>query len=202
MWRVDRGFSLLEILTVMAVVGILIVTALPVWKRSQVQSAVAQSRADLLEIQSAIDAFFLDYQFYPEDHDNVPAPGMSGLFRLTTPIPYLNPDLPLIDPFSLASPNGPFNYEGGGGCPGNQPARPIPDYRLVTCVPAYLMVALGPDRSDSTFLNDDFPFGTRIASYSPTNGIESFGDLYRITGSYAQGDFLLDGVQIGGGNKR
>ncbi|MBW7939779.1 MAG: hypothetical protein H3C63_13525, partial [Candidatus Omnitrophica bacterium] len=44
--------------------------------------------------------------------------------------------------------------------------------------------------------NDEFPYGTTLWIYSPTNGTRSFGDIYKTVGEFKRGNVFRD---LGGG---
>jgi prepilin-type N-terminal cleavage/methylation domain-containing protein len=190
-----QGFTLLELAIVLTVCLILLTVALPKTRDAGAIAGVAQTQSDLKILQTAIMDYYADQHLYPPDHDpdKILAP---GLFALTTPFPYLT-TLPL-DPFKMAegSPFFTYDYEGNSGCASFLPITLDP----AECVRAYLAFGIGPDLRDSTALNDEFPFGTQMTSYSPTNGSESNGDIYALIGDYERGRFTLNGRLVGTGD--
>lgn len=64
------------------------------------------------------------------------------------------------------------------------------------CIHAYLVLCIGPDANDGTSGNDEFPYGTTLWIYSPTNGTRSFGDIYKTVGEFKRGNVFRD---LGGG---
>jgi len=61
----DRGFTLLEIMIVMAIMGILITIAQPNLKQSIVRAREAVLREDLYQIRDALDQYYADNGKYP-----------------------------------------------------------------------------------------------------------------------------------------
>lgn len=94
------AFSLIELLVVVAILGILTVIAVPNYLNSMVKAKFAKAEGDLYSIAHAIESFHMDHNKYPEwtypdgQHKN---PVNLRLTPLTTPVSYL-PTIP-VDPF-------------------------------------------------------------------------------------------------------
>lgn len=215
-----KAFTLVELLIVLSIVAILAMVGEPRMIESKLLSKLTQISYDQRLIQVALDAYFLDYGGYPRDQDSAwphPIAGeQDGFVQLTTPIRYLSKVME--DAFGYAA--GSFSvtkYEGGSGSDelgdfaglphgacGNASSKKQlyrnPAARLwgsSSCLHAYLIISMGPDHEDTTVGNDNFPYGiTQLHSYSPTNGSESKGDIYRLTGQYRRGNVTLDGIPI------
>jgi prepilin-type N-terminal cleavage/methylation domain-containing protein len=196
--RRRNGFTLVELLIVLSIVLVLVAIAVPEYLESKVVSDVARTHSDLRKIQTALDSYFVDFCVYPPSHDPDSYP--RGLTWLTSPFPYLRsiPHDPFASPLFGEGPE----YEGGStgvGTFGNIHDSASHSVRIH----AYLVMGVGPDQRDSVLGNDWFP-GRKpggeviITSYAPTNGLESSGDIIRMTGSYKEGRVILDGVTLGG----
>jgi len=61
----DRGFTLLELMIVMAIMGILITIAQPSLKQSITRAKEAVLREDLFQIRDALDQYYADNGKYP-----------------------------------------------------------------------------------------------------------------------------------------
>jgi general secretion pathway protein G len=61
----ERGFTLLELMIVMAIMGILITIAQPNLKQSIVRAREAVLREDLYQIRDALDQYYADNGKYP-----------------------------------------------------------------------------------------------------------------------------------------
>lgn len=61
----DKGFTLLELMIVMAIMGILITIAQPSLKQSVVRAREAVLREDLYQIRDALDQYYADNGKYP-----------------------------------------------------------------------------------------------------------------------------------------
>jgi prepilin-type N-terminal cleavage/methylation domain-containing protein len=204
------AFTLVELLIVLSIVAILAMVAAPKMLESKLLSTLTQVSQDQRLIQSALDAYFQDWGGYPRDHDSrwpLPNAGeQDGFTQLTSPIRYLT--FQPQDPFGTTDVFKGLSYEGGSG------SDQIPEcgrasfvrllYRDISarkwgsssCIHAYLIISLGPDKTDNTNGNDGFPYSTVLKSYSPTNGTKSYGDIYHMTGQYRRGNVTLDGIPI------
>lgn len=61
----ERGFTLLELMIVMAIMGILVTIAQPNLKQSIVRAKEAVLREDLYQIRDALDQYYADNGKYP-----------------------------------------------------------------------------------------------------------------------------------------
>ncbi len=108
----NRAFTLIELLIVVAIIAILAAIAVPNMLEAQTRSKVARMRADLRTLATALEAYRVDNSQYP----NLPpivyipviglgTPYGERLLPLTTPVTYLttlprDPFNPGTDPFS------------------------------------------------------------------------------------------------------
>lgn len=107
--RRERAFTLIELLIVVAIIGVLVGVAAPNYQNAIAQSKVARFQRDARAAEAGLESFYVDHGTYPyPDPYSVPsdcltdvrqvdipdAPGEGYLPRtLTTPVAYLN-DLP------------------------------------------------------------------------------------------------------------
>jgi prepilin-type N-terminal cleavage/methylation domain-containing protein len=109
------GFSLIELLIVMAIIGILASIAIPNYQDALTRSKCAKFMGDCQAVQTAVELYYADHSEYPpEDRypvgstnrsysDRPPYPATGFLSRtLTTPVAYIA-KLP-IDPFRNHNP--------------------------------------------------------------------------------------------------
>ena len=61
----ERGFTLVELMVVVAIIALLAAIVIPNYVHSRAQAAVAQSEANLKQIATALELFHTDYQQYP-----------------------------------------------------------------------------------------------------------------------------------------
>ena len=69
--RTGRGFTLLEMMIVMIVMGILLSIALPIYTQSVVRAREAVLRNDLFELRKLISQYTLDKQKGPQSLDDL-----------------------------------------------------------------------------------------------------------------------------------
>ncbi len=71
----SSGFTLLEMMIVMVIMGILLSIALPIYNQSIVRSREAVLRNDLFELRSLISQYTLDKQKAPQSLDDLVSGG-------------------------------------------------------------------------------------------------------------------------------
>lgn len=65
--RGRAGFTLIELMVVMSILGVLVTIALVSFRSSQARGRDAQRKSNLKEISSALELFYSDYQKYPDE---------------------------------------------------------------------------------------------------------------------------------------
>jgi prepilin-type N-terminal cleavage/methylation domain-containing protein len=184
-----RAFTLIELLIVVAIIGILAAIAVPNFLNAQIRAKVARVKADLRAIGTALDSYRVDNTAYPLG----PGPDLlQDLRGLTTPIAYIA-QVSMLDPFGGA--NRFDNARGGGQWDSWQKCykyfnfKLYPEHRDWTwagragldvslSMEGYLLYSFGPDKAQSALewyaigANED-----RGMIYHPTNGLVSEGDI-------------------------
>lgn len=188
-----KAFTLIELLIVVAIIGILAAIAVPNFLNAQMRARIANAESDMKALDTSLEMYRMDNNIYPpwkDDNGSNRNPVMRRLVGLTTPISYL-----------ASVPQDPFVY----GPPGQRvddsqhEAYTTYDYidawatvnysGATTLSPAFRcsewrINSYGPD-----FFND-----TGQISYASTNGLKSRGDIIR-TGPRAS--YRCDPSQIG-----
>jgi len=73
--RREGGFTLIELITVIAIMGILVAIALPEFRIALIQAREAVLREDLFRLRESIDQYYGDKGKYPESLDAMVADG-------------------------------------------------------------------------------------------------------------------------------
>ncbi len=191
----EKAFTLIELLIVVAIIGILAAIAVPNFLNAQTRAKIARVQSDLRSVQQASEMYNLD-------HNAFPFPAHSGnmitnVYELSTPVSYIN-SVDLIDPFNPESMKENFgmnvtsyvwvNYRGRWS---NGERGRYGD--LVDRFPAGVaMNSQGPDHVHSGGshppLELRFGVGAKNPSdrlYHPSNGLRSNGDIVRYGGEVA-----------------
>ncbi|MCA9411277.1 MAG: prepilin-type N-terminal cleavage/methylation domain-containing protein [Candidatus Omnitrophica bacterium] len=184
----QNGFTLIELLIVIAIILILIAIALPNFLEAQIRAKATKARADLRGIGQALEAYYLDFHYYPGESESTWAEHTAitedGLKRITTPIAYIAeiPEDPFPAHHQASYGPGELRKYYGGGCTTNDlPAA------VANAGPIYLTWSRGPSQNGAipaTHVNVD-PYGGEIVSYSPTNGTKSGGTIHHFHGEGA-----------------
>ncbi len=83
----NRGFTLVELIIVVAIIGILATIAVPAMQDAPIKAREAVIRADLYQIRSCIDQYLADKGVYPE---SLEALVDSGYLRFIPADPFTN----------------------------------------------------------------------------------------------------------------
>ncbi len=87
-----KGFTILELLIVIAVIAILVGIALPRFKGMQDEGNIAKAKGELRMLQTAVESYQIHYSALPV-----------ALSNLTTAIPQIAPSTLPTDPFGGAA---------------------------------------------------------------------------------------------------
>ncbi|MBD3265083.1 prepilin-type N-terminal cleavage/methylation domain-containing protein [bacterium] len=180
--RYKYSFTLIELLIVVAIIGILAAIAVPNFLNAQIRAKIARVESDHKTIATALEQYRLDNNTYPMDADDV---NRLGFIQLSTPVPYLSiePVDPFIDSLAGGESYGgrPMNgtYQMGTGN-SNQLGVANPETKDL-----YILTSNGPDRIDDSQPIMPFPVGnpTRYLAFEASNGLHSKGDIWRFGGA-------------------
>lgn len=180
--RQQRSFTLIELLIVVAIIGILAAIAVPNFLNAQTRAKLAKVRADMKNLSTALESYHLDHNHYPYfDGGGFPARFHSITYRLiqlTTPTAYIS-HLDIQDPFLKVIPA--QGYE-------DEIPRHSYNYRNHECfkpdfrVKVWVLNSLGPDMTANQGLQiEEWARGLiapdAIIVYHPSNGLISTGDI-------------------------
>ena len=93
-----NAFTLIELLIVVAIIGILASIAVPVYQDATIKSRVAQVKMELRSLGSALETYRIDHNRYPRKQSDMMFFAQYLLPDLTSPIAYLTP-VRIKDPF-------------------------------------------------------------------------------------------------------
>jgi general secretion pathway protein G len=97
--RKDQGFTLIELMIVMTVIGILASIAIPSYQRSLIKARESVLMEDLYQMRRAIDSYFADNGKYPDSLESLaeskylrgipvdPMTGSSDTWEVAAPTP-------------------------------------------------------------------------------------------------------------------
>ncbi|MFB3788018.1 MAG: type II secretion system protein [bacterium] len=169
----NPAFTLIELLIVVAIIGILAAIAVPNFLNAQIRAKLAKTEADMKALETAIESYKIDENQYI---------GNFLLSRLTTPTPYMS-SIP-EDPF------GPINEtDVGYNTVLNAYGRPVKRYYIYHGPPTFdsspamirhnikwVITGLGPDRGwfDGPTTSSSYP------RYDQSNGLVSRGNFERV----------------------
>ncbi len=138
----ERGFTLVELMVVVAIVALLAAIIIPNYVHSRAQAAVAQSEANLKQIATALELFHTDFEQYPAGAGTTVAPA------LFTP-PQGNP---------------------GGGAGANNYLNSTPTNAVSRKPYLYTLVAGNGTTTESYTLDDEGPYDVTTLSGVPVLG--------------------------------
>jgi len=100
----SRSFTLIELLIVVAIIGVLAAIAVPNFLNAQIRAKIARVQADMRNLGTAVEMYHTDYNAYPCDGQEPTClwSWATQSWRLTTPIAYMS-EIP-FDPWADDTP--------------------------------------------------------------------------------------------------
>lgn len=170
-----HAFTLIELLIVVAIIGILAAIAVPNFLNAQVRSRIARVLAEQRTLAGALDNYMLDNNGLPPERATS-ANDYRGYKYLTTPIAYINTIL--ADPFGLKNAS-------GGGDDLDSFYEFFVTRRGGSINNMYNIECVGPDGFDDFQPTSGYPaHAASFDFYEGSNGLRSKGDILRAGGVY------------------
>ncbi|MBN2326370.1 MAG: prepilin-type N-terminal cleavage/methylation domain-containing protein [Candidatus Omnitrophica bacterium] len=186
-----NAFTLIELLIVVAIIGILAAIAVPNFLNAQTRARIARTNGDLQALGMALGTYFVDFSnFPPEINRNGRLDLTVDLIELTTPVSYIS-SVDFKDIFKAEQGNTGnnvqsylyFNYYYDPASEAGNWIKRINRKDLST--KGYCLASWGPDRQQNAIEwvyvqgRDGNPAGGRDRVYAPSNGLISAGDIGR-----------------------
>lgn len=188
----QRGFTLIELLIVVAIIAVLAAIAVPNFLEAQTRAKVSRALADMKSMETAIEAYMVDYNYYPlngvlnqnltmQNPHMTPggAPAHKFLYEgITTPVAYITsiPVDPFIDQPAAGIPNEwqtfhpRYFYTNLNWFEQVMAPTVVPVIgQMRTQYGIWILAGAGPDRDRLDLSSHTY--------YDPTNGTISNGDL-------------------------
>ncbi len=197
MKRTISAFTLIELLIVVAIIGILAAIAIPNFLNAQARAKVSRTKADLNSLGIAMEEYQIDWEGYPPDWNDL----MSGPCALGTPycgdgyvtgtayrtdmlvptdtrvhvswdaLRVLSTPTEFIStvPYDAFIPEQPYSYDSHKGSLG------------LTFAGSWLLIGIGPDLVLGDWAERQLAVPRPVFGlwYDPTNGTISMGDIWR-----------------------
>lgn len=182
----NTAFTLIELLIVVAIIGILAAIAVPNFLNAQMRAKVARAVSNMQTVETGLEMYFLDKNSYPRwawDGWGNLTNHYTGFRDLTTPVAYVTSQSAFVNPFKSTIQTGhnvsdgreldpffelgTFQYENESYNYNEFPRN------------CWLLESSGPDSADD-YNGHSYP--ARGVIFQPSNGLRSRGDIFRAGG--------------------
>jgi len=187
-----KAFTLIELLIVVAIIGILAAIAVPNFLNAQTRAKIARVISDLKAVTQSMEMYRLDKNSYICESESyismheVQPHAEAGLYFLVTPTSYIAtiPRDPFENKFATASGTTGLDMYEVAVAPQNP--EPIKNFFNIN--------SRGPDQDEDMGSRSGLENGTTVRTFNPSNGLHSDGDIYRWGGdvSVIKGDIIVD----------
>ncbi len=168
----DRAaFTLIELLIVVAIIGILAAIAVPNFLNAQMRATVARMETDMKALGDALNMYRIDNNSYFRQQGGNP---YMELRPLTTPINYIA-TIP-HDPFRSKKVTPIYSSKTENYDYSSFPS----DYPKDGSIDHWILHGLGPDTDEDIWggsIGPNSPQGFKTQLYNPSNGLVSSGDV-------------------------
>ena len=205
------AFTLIELLIVVAILGIITAIAVPNYRDAMIKSRVARAKMDLRALGGALHTYRLDHNIFPRRDSDLLFFADYLLPDLTSPVAYLSSPR-LRDPFGpvaeYIAPQRKMDFVTGAAdypvMKNSYTYTPYVSFARLHGLEsrrreAFVVASVGPDQMDSFIVDVPFPDSYRYPGdsvrdsiYDPSNGTISLGDI-----GYFGGDIRVQGL-LGG----
>lgn len=178
------AFTLIELLIVVAIIGVLAAIAVPNFLLAQTRAKIARVEGDIKALATAMELYRLDNNDFPNSSNGAVIQSFTRMEELVSPTAYMN-TIP-IDPFNKWGVIGHLSaqeYIYHNDTASEWPKDVFLSLRKLhfgpgKSVPNWIVISFGPDQTTQDWdLSGSIPWGA--VAYEPSNGIGSRGDIYR-----------------------
>ena len=113
--RAARGFSLIELLVVVAIISVLAAIAIPQFILYRSRSFDLQMKSDLKNAATAMESYFAEYKVYPDSVDKISAVGFRQTDGVTLTITVTPPSSYVLTASRPGGTQPSFTYNNGSG---------------------------------------------------------------------------------------
>ena len=187
-----KAFTLIELLIVVAIIGILAAIAVPNFLNAQTRAKIARAEADMRSLRTAIQSYQIDSNHYPPGRRQPdPVSLRDRLSLITTPIAYIAaiPADPFWNEFSILSPEFYDTYDYlDAASPAVHDGRELGELSRGY---SYRLASAGPDNVMRAGVIHYAAEGHIGIDYHSSNGLVSMGDIVTVGGSIVNGRWVV-----------